>query len=237
MKLDWAVTAVDPTTNTIKFNINYVQFQHEMCEVPYKLDVKFYPTKEEIEWAKEERAKMPQRKLICWALNGSSIHKVWPYVDSIIARTMLELEDIGIVTLGDERAQMLEGGWQEEKRVHLRCGAWTLRQSLTFIKLYADLLIGPETGLMNAMCCEDMKKIIFLSHSSVNNLTRDWNNTASLQPDQPCPKCMHRLHMWDDGFMHIDYDEETGVAKCQAGIEPDKVWNIIAKHFKTLVLR
>jgi len=213
-------------------NANYVAFMHELAGLPYKkLDVKFYPTDAEINWAKEERSKMPGKKLLCYAMNGSSLHKVWPYFDTIVARTMLMLPDVDVVTLGGDDAVALEGGWQEESRVHCRSGAWSIRQSLTFIQLYADVLVGPETGLLNGMCCEPMKKVLFLSHSSKNNLSRDWHNTESLS-SECCGKCLHRLHLNDDGWKYMERDDETGVAKCQAQISPDTVWNIIYKELK-----
>jgi hypothetical protein len=40
-----------------------------------------------------------------------------------------------------------------------------------------DLVIGPETGVLNAVCYEAMPKVAMLSHSSWENLTRHWVNT------------------------------------------------------------
>lgn len=213
-------------------NANYVKFQHELCEVPYeKLRVEFYPTTEEIAWADEERKKMAGKRLICYALNGSSVHKVWPYMDALIAKTMLETKDVDYVLLGDERAQILEGGWQNEGRVHRRAGQWTIRQSITFIQRHADILIGPETGLLNAAATLPLRKIIFLSHSTIQNLTVDWKNTLSLKAPKDQLKCdnccMHRLHMFDDGFKYIARDETTGVAHCQSLITAEKVFEAI----------
>jgi hypothetical protein len=56
-----------------------------------------------------------------------------------------------------------------------------------------DIVIGPETGVLSAVAMEPMKKIVFLSHSSVENLTRDWVNTVSLySKNTPCYPC-HKL--------------------------------------------
>lgn len=216
---------------------NYVQFSHELAGVPYKLDVKFYPTQEEIEWADEERKKFPEKKLICYALNGSSLHKVFPHMDEFIARVMLYIPQAGIVTLGDEQAQLLESGWDNEPRVHRTAGTWSIRQSLTFIQRHANVLIGPETGLLNAMCTERLHKIIFLSHSNINNLTRDWVNTTNMiapaEVRACCDNCcMHRLHMNDDGFKYLKRDDETGVAHCQAGMDRNKLFETVKKVLK-----
>jgi len=218
-------------------NTNYVQFMHELAGIKYNLDVKFHPTQEEIEWAKEERKKFKEEKLIMWALNGSSVHKVFPHFDEFVARVMLLLPNVGVVTLGDERAQLLEAGWENEPRVYRTSGTWTIRQSLTFVKLYGDLVIGPETGILNSVATEKMPKIIFLSHSSVQNLTRDWKNTYSMVAPAEVKKecdncCMHRLHMWDSGFTHIKMDEETGVAHCQAKMNREELWIQTIKALK-----
>jgi ADP-heptose:LPS heptosyltransferase len=216
---------------------NYVQFSHEMAGVPYKLDVKFYPTAEEIAWADEERKKFKESKLICWALNGSSLHKVFPWFDEFVARVMLLIPNCGVITLGDEAAKFLEQGWENEDRVHQQAGTWSIRQSLTFIQRHADLLIGPETGLLNAMCVEQLPKIIFLSHSNVMNLTRDWvkttNIVASKEVRAECDNCCrHRLHMNDDGFTHIRRDEETGVAHCQAKLDRNLLFQTAQRVLK-----
>ena len=206
-------------------NYNYVKFQHELADTPYKLDIKFYPTNEEIQFAKEERAKINSKKIICWALNGSSLHKIFPYFDEFVARVMLLEQDCDIVTLGDENAQFLEQGWQKEKRVHRKSGIWSIRQAITFVQQHCHLLIGPETGILNAVCIEDLHKIIFLSHSTINNLTKDWKNTISLSPPPGTnDDCIHRLHQNDVEWQYLKRDEVTGCHYGQSRIDRNKLW-------------
>ena len=214
-------------------NSNYVEFMHQVAEVPYKLNVKFYPTAKEVQWAINERKKMAGKKIICYSLSGSSLHKTWPFLDQIIARTMLMLPDVDIVLLGGEREQMLQGGWQEEPRVHCMSGLWSVRESLTFVQTQCNILIGPETGVLNAMCQEPFKKILFLSHSSINNLSRDWINTVSLSPPKGTnDDCLHRLHLNDEGWKYLIRDEVTGAHYGQSKIDPEIVWNHIYKELK-----
>ena len=59
-----------------------------------------------------------------------------------------------------------------------------------------DLAIGPETGVLNSIAMDDVPKVIMLSHSSHDNLTKHWQRAAVLIPDTaraPCYPC-HRLH-------------------------------------------
>jgi ADP-heptose:LPS heptosyltransferase len=200
-------------------NYNYLQFQHELAGVPHKPYVKFYSTAEEREWARKQRSKMGDF-VIMWSLAGSAVHKTNASLDQFVARVLLTYPGAHIVLVGGPECAMLEAGWDNEPRVHKTCGKWSIRQSLAFLD-QADLVIGPETGVLNAASCMPVPKIVFLSHSSVENLTRDWANTVSLEPrNTACFPC-HQLHF---GWTHCHQDTETGTAKCQADITVDDVW-------------
>jgi ADP-heptose:LPS heptosyltransferase/predicted SAM-dependent methyltransferase len=215
-------------------NRNYVEFAHLMAEVPYEFGQRFYATPEEKDWARKERARLGGDYMVLWSLAGSSVHKHWPHMDQIIARMLLSRRDVRIVLVGDENCQILEGGWEGESRVVCRSGKWTIRQSLAFLE-QCDLVIGPETGVLNAAALMPVPKIVFLSHSSHENLTRDWTNVTALEPQNtPCYPC-HILHYsfasCREGF--IADPEKPGEmlrvgALCQVNITPDQMWNAVA---------
>ena len=47
-----------------------------------------------------------------------------------------------------------------------------------------DVVIGPETGVLNAASYIGLPhKIVMLSHSSKENLSKHWNNTTTLEPE------------------------------------------------------
>lgn len=217
---------------------NYLQVQHEIAGVPSVHNVKFFPTIEEETWAKKQRAKMG-RFTIAWALAGSSCHKTWPLLDNVIASVMLDFPDVDFVLMGGEAAKLLEQGWENEKRVHRRSGEWSIRQSIAFMG-QVDMAIGPETGLMNAASQYEYPKVVFLSHSTHENLTRDWpnvyplasaNTTCPGRGNNEAPAC-HQLHYtWD----HCKITENK-VAQCQADIGFDQayqvIWSIIDEALK-----
>ena len=204
-------------------NINYSEFQHIVAEVPHKLEVKFFPTQDEIRWAEGERRKIKSKKVVVWSLAGSSVHKTWAGLDNILASIMLNCPDTSVVLMGGPECVILEGGWENEFRVIKTCGKWSIRQSLTFAQR-ADLVIGPETGVLNAVASEHMPKIVLLSHSTVENLTRDWINTKSLfSKKTSCYPC-HMLHF---GFDHCKRHEESGTAQCQVDISIEEVWDVV----------
>ena len=208
-------------------NHNYVQHQHELAGLPHDPQIKFYATAEEKAWARTQKARMGEL-VILWSLAGSSVHKTWSGLDAIIAAVMLNYPSAHVVLCGGPEGQILEAGWEKEPRVHLTCGKWSIRQSLAFAQI-ADLVIGPETGVLNAVANEKMPKMVFLSHSTEENLTRDWENTVSLfskatkckgRGDNEAPAC-HQLHY---GWDRCTKDKETGTAQCQADISSEEVW-------------
>lgn len=214
-------------------NHNYVEITHGLAEVPYKLAQKFYATQEEKDWAKKERQKIGGDFVVMWSLSGSSVHKHWPHMDIVLARLLLTQKDVRIVLVGDQMCQMLEAGWENESRILKRSGIWSIRQSLSFLE-QCDLIIGPETGVLNAAALLPAPKIVTLSHSSNENLTRDWVNTTALEPvNTPCYPC-HILHTGfthcKEGFIDIEGVAQRVGSLCQVNITPDQMWEAITPH-------
>jgi len=212
-------------------NANYFEFAHALAGVSdAPIRPKFCATEEEREWARKERESFGGDRLVMYVLAGSSIHKVWPHMDALFGRFMVLYPDTRIVTVGDEISQVIERGWEEEPRVIRRAGKYSIRQTLALLE-FCDMVIGPETGVLNAAGHMPMTKIVFLSHSSKENLTKHWRNTAALGPDGvDCWPC-HRMHYnWD----HCRKHEETGTAMCQYNIGIEKAWQAVTRAFGKL---
>lgn len=100
-----------------------------------------------------------------------------------------------------------------------------LREVLSFAQL-CDVVVGPETGLLNAVSFEErVRKVVFLSHSSPDNLTKHWRNTEALQPvGVSCWPC-HRMHY---DWTHCRQSKEMeGFAACAISIKPERVFEAI----------
>jgi len=206
---------------------NYLEFTHEIAQVPPPYRPKFYSTQDERAWARKKAQQWGKRNIL-WSLSGSSVHKAWPHLDAIVARVMLEFKDTHIVLVGDDFCRLLETGWEGEPRVHCLSGKWTIRESLAFSEV-ADLIIGTETGLLNAAGMMEVPKIITLSHSSPEMLTKYWKNVTVLEQPKTggCPKFPCRqLHY---GWEHCNKHEETGTAVCQQTIDPETMWDAVSK--------
>jgi ADP-heptose:LPS heptosyltransferase len=211
-------------------NRNYLEIQHSIAGVPHAPAVHFYASHDEKSWAEKQKNKL-DGFVIVWALSGSSVHKWWDGLDATVASLLLDFPQAQIVLTGDAKAQLLERGWEKEPRVHRRAGVWSIREALAFADI-ADLVIGPETGIMSAVSQRPMPKVVFLSHSTDENLTRDWVNThAIVSENTACPgrgkneaPACHQLHY---GWGEHCPKTERGVSQCMADLDGEQVYKVI----------
>lgn len=215
-------------------HISYQEHTHDIADVPYDFSgSRFYATDQERRWANAVRGRK-DGPVIVWCVGGSASHKVYPFVQ-IVAAWLLQRTPCHIVLYGHpgvtaDLAQFILNCLAEDKadmgRVISIAGKWDIRQSLAFAQV-ADVIVGPETGPLNAMAQEDVHKVVYMSHSSADNLTKHWRNTTTLIPDtdrSPCYPC-HRLHTTHE-FCHID--EKAHAALCASSITPEVVFEAIA---------
>jgi hypothetical protein len=104
---------------------------------------------------------------------------------------------------------------------------WPLRVALAFA-LLADVVVATESAIANAVAMEPMLKVVLLSHSSNENLTKHWVNTAALEPvSVACYPC-HRVHGAHAGF--CSKDTNTGASACMASATPATVASFVLEH-------
>lgn len=215
------------------FEKNYQELAHLIAGIPVDIRDGFYPTPAEIEWAKGGRDFMAGKsRCVAWAINGSAIHKIYPYVN-IVARQLAERKIHVVLLGGPDMSRKLEKGilktleddGTDGRFIHPAVGQWSIRESITFARA-ADCVVGPETGLMLGVAMTATPKVIYLSHSSPDNLTRHWINTTTLTPlpeHCSCYPC-HRMHSsWDT----CNRDKAERVARCAAAIPPQVVLEAI----------
>ena len=170
---------------------------------PSRAVVRFYPTEEERNWAVAERGKHAGRFVV---LNpgGSSVPKFWPHAQK--AMELLAAEGVAGVLVGELRDQKFEApqGWQV-------LGVTVDIRKVFALAALADVVIGTESAVINSVSHEPPLKIVLLSHSTANNLTRDWRRTIAVEPDGLiCHPC-HRIH---PDFGHC-MQTKSGFAACQ----------------------
>ena len=130
-----------------------------------------------------------------------------------------------MVVLGDQTGITLE---PHENLLNVGVD-WDIRRAMTFVQL-ANVVAGQETGLVNAVAFEEsVHKVVLMTHSSEENLTRDWPNTEAIRmwPECAGKSGCHLLHF---DWSHCNQDESTKAAKCQAMITVDMVLDRIEPY-------
>jgi ADP-heptose:LPS heptosyltransferase len=205
------------------FNKNYSDALMEAAGLEVRgQNPELYFSRLEESLAKQYIKKFRDKFVIMWSLSGSSLHKVYPYSE-YVASALYKHSDIEVLTVGDELCEMLE--WHNDK-THNYSGKWTFRKSMIIAK-YCDLVIGPETGILNAASAYDVPKIIMLSHSSEENLTKYWKNCVNLFADVHCYPC----HCLNKTMVGCDKEPGLNSPVCMSRIHSKQVYLAIMKYY------
>jgi predicted SAM-dependent methyltransferase len=203
-------------------NKNYLEQVHDFAELPHEWHQRFYPTPEEEGWAMAFRLACPGRMVVINP-TGSTIPKHWPHVQGMI--DLLDAQGIYSVVLGDLRDMKLK----PPPKARVIGKDWPLRTALAVCQ-QADVVIGTESVMVNSVAFEPLLKVVLLSHSSHENLTKHWRNTICTEPTLPCFPC-HRIHR--NEFFCV-WDKKTKAAACQAVVSPEQIWGAIKVYFDHL---
>jgi len=172
------------------------------------------------------RKKMDGVFTILWALSGSSMHKAYPYFEGVALALLHAYQDMAIVTLGDRMCRLLEFS---HPRLLARSDRWDIRMSMLMTE-HVDLVVGPETALLNAAGCFDTPKICFLTHSSRQNLTATWANDYSMQSGIGCSPC-HKM-IYTNHHDCPKMAEDIPFSACAADFPPERVIERIEEVYR-----
>lgn len=237
--------AMNQPARHMLMDVNYNEFAHAMADVPLPVRQNFYPLPEEVAWAEQRRSRY-KNNVFGLCLMGSSPHKVWPYLADLLMEIINSGLPIKIMSLGGKGEQVMEYAavnklvqtvfhmtMEDALKLQLsemltmlknklgfeplicQAGRMDLRQAGAFMP-FLDGLIGPETGLMNMMALDPVPKLMLLSHSSHENLTKHWTNTTVIHSHGCAQSPCHRLH---HDFKFCFKDEETAAALCSAAVK------------------
>jgi len=206
-------------------NHNYLDAVNAYAEIdgapPRQL---FYPTEAERRWAREMRDRLTGAVVLV-SPTGSGPTKAWPHTQKF----MDLMADAGVYTVmvGDLKS-LPDLDLVERHGVdygHVVGQEWPLRLALAYAQL-ADAVVATESVFANAVAFEPMPKVVLLSHSSNENLTRDWINTAALEAPVPCHPC-HRIH--NAGAALCSKDTVTGASACMASYSAEAVADLVLR--------
>lgn len=205
-------------------NSNYLETIHLFAGVPFDRHAvaqRFYPTEQEKAWALAERAQI-DGPVVVVNPGGSTAPKWWPHTQRLLE--LLAEHRVHAVVLGDLRGHHYAPVAGFGRVIGTD---WPMRKAMAFAQ-QADVVIGTESAIVNAVAFEPMLKLVLLSHSTHENLTRDWTETIGVQPvDVPCWPC-HRLHA--NGWTHCSREKTTQAALCQAVVSAEQLAEEVTKY-------
>lgn len=205
-------------------NRNYLEVVHEYADLPQgDYRQKFYPTKDETDWARKMRMLLPG-PVVLVAPAGSGPVKYWPHTQRLME--LLAAEKIYTLAVGDIRDDKLLGVDPYGIFVGME---WPVRAALAYAQL-ADVVVGTESLMVNAVAFEPMLKVVTLSHSSNENLTKHWVNTAAIEATKlSCHPC-HRIH--PPSFNFCSRDQNTGAAACLAMAHAEPIAELVIDYIR-----
>lgn len=166
--------------------------------------------------------------VVLWCLSGSSTHKAYPWTELVAKKLQELLPKIKFITIGEAACVLTE--WEDKNTINM-VGKWPIRRSIIMPK-FVDLVIGPETGILSAAAAFDTPKIVMLSHSSPENLTKYWKNAVALHADPeaaPCWPC-HKLTYVKEECEYIAQMSQT--AACIANVRPVDIIRAVETFYR-----
>ena len=219
-------------------DVNY--YDHTMKLAGYDqngLKGEIYFTEQEEEYAKEFMEPYKGKFTVLVVPVGSSISKAYPYWPFIFVPHLEvngrypanyglydEIPDLITITTGDDTSRLLE--WNHPQN-HRGAGKLSIRETLLLTK-YVDLVIGPDTGFLQAAGCFDTPKICLFGHTTRNNIAKYWTNDYSIESPAECAPCYNMIY----SLKQCKTDEYWRTCKCMVDLKPEMVIQQVKKVYK-----
>ena len=235
LKVEWRPDFYTPRLQR-DTNVNYYQHTLELggyTGVKEELWGELFITTHEEEEARNALKKLGVdpaiHTIVLLGLSGTSNHKIIPLAPMIMGEWLPSTKNVRVVLMGDASAQ--PHTFEMEKVVSL-VGRLSVRGMLALTKI-ANIVIGPESALVNAAACwPSCKKVVFLSHSRPENLTATWKRVWNVTPNSACYPC-HQIHHSKESCPLVQIvdpttDEVIGdVPVCTVAYEVKEVVNLL----------
>ena len=194
-------------------NRNFYEVTEEWAEIKldqYYPDLYLQPEEEEAVGKYLNKSKLN----VLWALSGSGGNKVYPYTEQIMVDLLKKYDDIHFMTVGNAKCKILEGDTPIEGITNLS-DKISFRDTIALCKL-SDLVVSPDTGTLHAAGAFDTPKIGILGHTTIENVTKHFENDYSLEADEALSECSPCFRLIYSHFLQCPIDEATGGAFCMS---------------------
>jgi len=178
-------------------------------------------SEEEEEWASEERKKNIGKKVMMWGLSGSGRQKTYPYTPYVVSDLVKKHKNLKVILVGGGSCQLLEAGFPKNDRIVRRSGEYSFRQSALLSK-YVDLVVSPDTGFLHAAGCWATPKLGLLTHTTIENITKHFQNDFSIESEAPCAPCF-RLITNAEKQCPIETATKATLCMSKDGMRPERV--------------
>jgi ADP-heptose:LPS heptosyltransferase len=202
---------------------------------PINLEGLYYPP-EIIKWAEDWREKNSDKFIIIMPVNGSSVHKRFRNWKEVATKILDTYQD-SVIYLAGDNADVVKGFSHPRVR-YLFWPSLPIKQTFLMTK-YADMVIGPETGVMAAAGMWGTPKIMMTSASSVWQVAQYSRNDFSFQLPVACSPCPLSVYQIDDCENVIDADQEripACVREFPVGMIMDRVDYVYRKLRKRILV-
>lgn len=145
----------------------------------------------------EEKARR-EEKVVLWNLHGSTKNKQIVRGLTYLAEVLQRVPQSRHYLVSNFRfdSHLIP---RDERVIHVG-GQWNLRTSLIMTKA-ADLVVGPDSALVNAAGVWETPKIVFYGHSEPGNLGNNFANHYPIVPACECSPCflipVNFKEIWD----------------------------------------
>jgi len=205
-------------------NINYYDHTMKVAGFPEKTGEKgeIYFTKNEEKWARKLTKKHDGFNVVV-CLTGSSVHKIYPYMDALINAIVDGIPDSHIFLVGEPGAK---GIIDKHPQITDFCGKIDIRKSFVLTK-HMNLVISPETSVLVAAGIYDTPKVALLSHGSKENVTKYYVNCHTIVQNVSCQPC-HKLHYTRDTCPVVP---DTKFPICMGLLHPKEIIPAIEEEY------
>lgn len=158
------------------------------------------------------RNKFKENFVVVIPIAGSTAQKIFHNFKELVNAILAKYESAVIYLAGDETCEQYV---PDHPRVKSMCGSRVDFKQAVHMMKYADMVIGPETGLLVAAGMFGTPKVILATTSSVWQMTQYQKNDFSLQAPIHCSPCHRAIYFTEDCESPInDKDGNFNATSC-----------------------
>jgi hypothetical protein len=159
-----------------------------------------------------------KKKLVVWQWDGSTLSKLLVWAPKWLRETMNYYSDTVHYVYAEDAN--LKAQIPADERVLDALGKFSVRESIMATSI-ADLVIGPESFIVNAAAAWPIHKILFLSHSAPENLAKYYINCDCITPNAEVT--CHPCYLIQIDFQRVYDPVKRGI--CREFVRNCNVWD------------